>query len=118
MTFKNILPDQHNYQVHNTKIQKKKGTKCCRDLKGLTNERKHVFKSLIFFFKKKQMCRETKQTSRARQCILSAPTVFPLPPYCSSTHGLAYDITLTKADGNFWRVIDATCLASWRQPLK
>lgn len=30
----------------------------------------------------------------------------PIAPYCSSTRGLAYDITLTKADGNsdvsFW----------------
>lgn len=61
------------------------------------------------------MCTETKADScRARQCISSDSTVFPLPPYCSSTRGLAYDITLTKADGNSGvSCIDVTCLASW-----
>lgn len=46
------------------------------------------------------MHRNKADSCRARQCILSDPTAFPLPPYCSSTHGLAYEITLTKAFGN------------------
>lgn len=46
------------------------------------------------------MHRNNVDSCKARQCILSDSTVFPLPPYGSSTNGLAYDITLTKADGN------------------
>lgn len=46
------------------------------------------------------MHRNKADSCGARQCILSDSTVFPLPPYCSSTRGLAYDIMLTKADGN------------------
>lgn len=58
-----------------------------------------VFKSLIFKTET-NVHRNKADSCRARQCILSDSTVFPLPPYCSSTHGLAYDIMLTKADGN------------------
>lgn len=34
MTFKNILPDQHNSQVHNTKSKKEKGQSVATISKG------------------------------------------------------------------------------------
>lgn len=110
MTFKNILPDQHIILKFITQSQKKKKKKdkmlpwsqrvnkwdnTCLSLRA------SFFFIFSFFLRKETNVHRNKADScRARQCISSDPTAFPLPPYCSSTHGLAYEITLTKADGN------------------
>lgn len=104
---KYIASSSHNSQVHNTIVKKR--TNVAMISKGLTN----IFKSLIYFIGSVH-----KQIRKAEQG--SVCEWVPLPPYCSSTHGLAYAITLTKADGNFWGVMDWLALQAggFRQPLK
>lgn len=72
----------------------------------------------FFFFFSRALFKEINvhrikgtDSRQARQCILS--TVLPL--YCSSIHGLAYDIMLTKAEGDSgWACLCGNCHMSWQ----
>lgn len=101
MTFKNILPDQHIILKFITQSQKKKRDKVLPRSQRVINKWDKTCLSLrASIFKKKQCAQKQSGLLQSKAVYLSDTTVFPLLPYCSSTHSLAYDIMLTKADGN------------------
>lgn len=72
----------------------------CHDLIEFTN----VISMSVWCFREPQYKRITKRTLHVhsnRNGLLKArqsSTVFPLAPYCSSIHSLAYDILQTEAE--------------------
>lgn len=74
----------------------------CHDLIEFTN----VISMSVWCFREPQYKRTTKRTLHVhsnRNKLLKArqsSTVFPLAPYCSSIHSLAYDILQTEAEND------------------